>query len=138
MLAADFLLASDFLLAADFLVDEAFLLGADFASAFLLAAAVAFVPFLAALAVFFVDPALFPAAAAVVFFDALVDFLVAVVLSSSDGAVFRADFDVVEDLAWAMAFLAKRSMHDVPPTRQAGTAIHKLQINKHRRAPIRT
>lgn len=133
LLAAAFLTAADFLLAVDFLLVVVFLPAADLVAVFLVVAdllaaglALFWVALLAEVAVFFAGLAFFA--------DALAGFLVAVVLSSSDGVVFRAALDVVEDLAWAMAFLAKRSMHDVPPTRQAGTAISELQINKYRRA----
>lgn len=133
LLAAAFLTAADFLLAVDFLLVVVCLPAADLVAAFLVVADLLaaglelfLVALLAGVAVFFAGLAFFA--------DALAGFLVAVVLSSSDGVVFRAALDVVEDLAWAMAFLAKRSMHDVPPTRQAGTAIRELQINKYRRA----
>ncbi len=118
----------DFLLAAAFLVGF-FLVAVDFLLVDLVLVSLS-LGFLLLPALFFAGLAFFA--------DALVDFLVAEVLSSSDDLVFGAALEVVEDLALAMAFLAKRSMHDVPPTRQAGTAIGKLQVNEYRRALGRT
>jgi hypothetical protein len=113
-------------------------------------------PFLAT-ATFFLETALFPedafpvfeagedvflafVAAAAFSLPDLADFPAEVLDFARDDGFFSSELFVleatlfgVEDLALAMVFLAKRSMHDVPPTRQAGTAFREFQIDERRR-----